>query len=212
MTLRLFAGIPVAGPARAALESALGRWRHQFPAVRWVDAADLHITLQFIGAWEEADEPELIAALTNVIPPRIELAVSGLDAFPSLRRPRIVIAGVAAAPELTALAAGVNRALAPLGIVPEPRPYRPHITLARLRAPAPLPSLVGAGPSAASPSPHPFSSSPAVRAPQGLEPHEPQPGLRGVEVVPTWGDCPVDSFNLYQTLAGHYRIRRRFPR
>jgi 2'-5' RNA ligase len=48
---------------------------------------------------------------------------------------------VEAAPDLAALAAETDRALDPLGLPPEGRPFSPHLTLARIKEPVPLQSL-----------------------------------------------------------------------
>ena len=65
-----------------------------------------------------------------------DAVVAGLGAFPSVTRPRVVWAGVAGgAPALTELAGRVERACVALGLPPETRPFSPHITLGRVRAP-----------------------------------------------------------------------------
>ena len=50
------------------------------------------------------------------------------------RRPSVVWAGVGGAvAALQRAQVGIEAALGGLGIVPEPRPFRPHLTLGRLR-------------------------------------------------------------------------------
>ncbi|MGH9394138.1 MAG: RNA 2',3'-cyclic phosphodiesterase [Terriglobales bacterium] len=138
--MRLFVGIPVAGGALAALGGALERWRQAFPELRWEDVRDLHVTLQFIGAFPAGREHTLTTALEAIALPRCTLQVAGLGGFPSLRRPRALWAGVAAHPELIKLAEAVALQLGGLGIVREERAYTPHITLARARSTGPMPS------------------------------------------------------------------------
>jgi 2'-5' RNA ligase len=57
--------------------------------------------------------------------------------MPNPHRPRLFWATVEA-PELTPLAADIDGALEPLGVAKEDRPFTPHLTLARVRMPAPL--------------------------------------------------------------------------
>jgi RNA 2',3'-cyclic 3'-phosphodiesterase len=62
--------------------------------------------------------------------------VAGVDAFPDHDRPRIVYLGVVAGrAELLALAADVEAELVGLGFPRERRPFRPHVTLGRIRSP-----------------------------------------------------------------------------
>jgi 2'-5' RNA ligase len=106
--------------------------------VRWVDPAQLHLTLQFLGQVPDAQAAEIGAQLVPVAArhPAIELAAAGLGAFPTLRRARVVWAGLTGGvAELAALAREVGTALEPLGFVPEARPFRAHVTLGRVRSP-----------------------------------------------------------------------------
>jgi 2'-5' RNA ligase len=102
-------------------------------AVRWVRDDGLHNTLKFLGSLEErllAAVREALTAAVAAFEP-FAVRVAGLGVFPNPRRPRVVWVGLEGA-ELTALAAAVERAVAPLGFPPESRPYRPHITLGRV--------------------------------------------------------------------------------
>ena len=54
--------------------------------------------------------------------------------FPNERRPRAFWCGITASPNLAQLAADIDRALVPLGIDAERRPFTPHLTLARFKS------------------------------------------------------------------------------
>jgi len=54
--------------------------------------------------------------------------------FPNEHRPRAFWCGIAAPPNLVELAADIDRALVPLGIAAETRPFTPHLTLARFKS------------------------------------------------------------------------------
>jgi 2'-5' RNA ligase len=123
--------------AHAALASLPERW------LRFAAAPDLHVTILFLGAVAEARisslEHELERAASES--PALELEIRGAGAFPSMRRPRVLWAGVSAAraedraPD--ELRTAVVRAAASAGCEVSPRessgPFRPHITLARVR-------------------------------------------------------------------------------
>ena len=120
---------------QAALRRATGG-----EAVRWVDPASVHLTLQFLGAVPEDRVEEVRAAVAAAAaggsPLRLEVA--GAIAFPGPRRPRVIGSGVRGdLPGLAALVTDLGRELAPLGYPPEDRPFHPHLTLARVRAGVP---------------------------------------------------------------------------
>jgi 2'-5' RNA ligase len=59
--------------------------------------------------------------------------LAGAGAFPAERKPRALWLGMErGAAELGALADALDPALEPLGWPPDRRPYRPHLTVARL--------------------------------------------------------------------------------
>ena len=66
--------------------------------------------------------------------PPFEVRLAALGAFGRGRAVRVVWLGLeAGATELAGLAARVEAACARSGVAPEPRPYNPHLTLARAR-------------------------------------------------------------------------------
>jgi 2'-5' RNA ligase len=62
-----------------------------------------------------------------------DMQLSGVGAFPNFRRPRVVWMGVEAEPRLELLHHDVEVAAADAGYEVEGRPFRPHVTLARVR-------------------------------------------------------------------------------
>lgn len=114
-----------------------GRRRVQ-ERLRWLDTADLHITLVFLGA----TAPDQVAALHERVRAIAgELCgfvyrLRGPHLFPDARRPR-VLALEADDPEVfVAWNEPLARACAMLGFALESRRYRPHLSLARLRGAA----------------------------------------------------------------------------
>jgi 2'-5' RNA ligase len=98
--------------------------RPEARGVRWIPAANLHVTLRFLG---EAEPDDARAALDGTRFPR---AVAELG--PRVRRlgGRSLVLPVAG---LQALAGAVTVATAGVGKPPDTRPFTGHITLARLR-------------------------------------------------------------------------------
>ena len=129
------------GPeVRAALSGAAAGLRRAIgpPAerLRWTDPSTLHLTVRFLGDVAEATLPAVLAAVGAAAAGGrpLELAATGLAAFPSARRPRalaLALGGEVAA--LQALAAALEVGLVATGLPREPRPLRPHVTVARAR-------------------------------------------------------------------------------
>jgi 2'-5' RNA ligase len=139
--MRLFTAVDLTPEIVRTLEDLLDRLR---PAARikWSPLANLHITIRFIGEWPEERLPDLRAAL-GTLPshPPISIHIRGLGFLPNPHSPRILRAGVEASPDLAALATETDRALEPLGLKPEGRPFNAHLTLARIKEPASLQKL-----------------------------------------------------------------------
>lgn len=102
-------------------------------AVRWTRRANLHVTLRFLG---EADEDEALAALDAV---RHDRVIAALGPEVTMLGRGVVIAPVEG---LDTLAAAVVERTARIGELPDPRGFRGHLTLGRVRGEAPIP-LIG---------------------------------------------------------------------
>lgn len=97
-----------------------------------VDPANLHITVKFLGEVDPALIEPIVEALRTVRADPFEMTVGHAVCNPP-RRPRVVWCDVADAGESAALARQVDDLLAPLGFSREKRPFRPHVTLARVK-------------------------------------------------------------------------------
>lgn len=132
---------------RAALAAEIARLRSTARDVSWIAPDNLHLTLKFLGSVTPDRLAEVEVALARVARGArpFELAVRGLGAFPTSSRPRVLWAGAAAGGEAwTVLAKDVDDALVALGFEREARAYSPHVTLGRVKAPRPDPSLAAA--------------------------------------------------------------------
>ncbi len=112
---------------------------------KWVEPDNLHVTLLFLGEVDNRDVPAICSAVAEVCTDfaPFALTVEGVGAFPSMRRPRTLVATLTEGKdELTALHAALEPPLMALGCYRrEARPYAPHLTLGRVRGhadPAPL--------------------------------------------------------------------------
>lgn len=134
---RLFVAVPLAEPAREAVEAVVERIRATEPAgrgVRWVRLEGLHITLRFLGPTPEQRVDDVAAAVRRAAPSTVPFHVrlSGAGSFPPVGRPRTLWLDIDEGSEaLAALAGRLDDALAGAGWERERRPFRAHLTLAR---------------------------------------------------------------------------------
>ena len=144
--MRLFVAVeidPSVTQALADFGATLRRKaRHLAPDARigWVGIEQLHVTSRFIGEVNDARAAAIAGALLQelAVAP-FDLVVEGAGAFPERGAPRVLWAGIAAGREgLVVVEAEVNARLAACGVDREDRPYRPHVTLARVREAAGL--------------------------------------------------------------------------
>ncbi len=131
---RLFIAIELPAEAQMALRN-VQRALPKLPAVRWTNPANIHLTLQFLGDYPAARVETLLNALRSAESnPPFELTLATIGAFPNLKRPRIIWAGVTGdTAALTALHRAVVSATAALGFAAEKRPFKPHLTLGRVK-------------------------------------------------------------------------------
>jgi RNA 2',3'-cyclic 3'-phosphodiesterase len=141
--MRLFVAVNLPPETRRLLHQAVAPLRVLELPVRWVAEDALHLTLKFLGEVPAERLPELGEATASAAAAAepFELRIAGLGAFPSLRRPRVLWAGIQATPPLAALQRRVEEAFADLGFPPEARDFAPHLTLGRVREGGGSPAL-----------------------------------------------------------------------
>ncbi len=124
-----------------SVREAIARWRGEAaggtPALRAIAPDALHVTLCFLG-WRSADEIEPISAACGRAlagAKSLELALTEGLWLPQ-RRPRVLAVKLSdGSGALAAIQAALSEALSAGGFyAPEPRPFLPHVTVARVRA------------------------------------------------------------------------------
>lgn len=129
--MRLFVAIDIAPEIRERLARFRSEMKPLAPAARWVGVETFHVTLKFIGEQTSLQMESIRTALGAIhcAPTTISFRQTGF--FPNPRAARVFWVGIEADPHLAELAQAVDRALTPLGVQPEDRPFTPHLTLAR---------------------------------------------------------------------------------
>ena len=129
--MRIFVGVDLDSEIRARSERFVEGVRGFAPDARWARPESLHITLKFVGEQTAAQVEAIQARLLRVESGAFEIRCAGYGFFPTAKAPRVFWIGIQAGPELGALAANIDEAVAELGVAREDRPYSPHLTLAR---------------------------------------------------------------------------------
>ena len=144
--LRLFLAFDVPEERRRSVERAIEPLRGAVPGARWTARESWHVTLKFLGSPPEERLPDVtsFAAGAAAASSATSSALTGLGAFPSPRRARVLWVGLVDHGVLGSLAEALEAASAGAGFPAENRPWRPHLTVARLKVPGPV-DLAGAG-------------------------------------------------------------------
>ena len=120
------------------LDTIIGQGKQILPALRWVEPQGIHLTLAFLG---ELDEQQLTKARAATRAAALQSShftyrLSSLGTFGAPRQPRVLWMGVS---EPSGVLNKVHRILATAlerqGFTSEKRPFSPHLTLARIKAP-----------------------------------------------------------------------------
>jgi RNA 2',3'-cyclic 3'-phosphodiesterase len=133
--LRVFLALEIPGEVRAAIGELIHKLEKTCRGARCVRPEGVHVTLKFIGEAAPERVEQIQARLAGIrVPAPVELQFRGVGFFPNDRHPRVFWAGILATRNLAELAASIERELAPLGILREGRPFKPHLTLARFKS------------------------------------------------------------------------------
>ena len=106
------------------------------PSATWVPGPKMHVTLRFMGALPEAAVAALSKSLGTLTEGKAapKPCALRLAAFPSIEDAEIVVVELDDTSHSVAkLAEKVDKLATKLGIAGDTRPFRPHVTLARLK-------------------------------------------------------------------------------
>ena len=135
--VRLFVACEVPDEVKEAIgETIEGLRKKSGPAVRWIKPEGVHVTLKFLGEVPAKKLPAVKLAIQEAVVGHspFELEFSNIGTFGGREGLRIMWVGIAGdVLRLEALVRAVNAALAVVGFEPERRPFRPHLTLGRVR-------------------------------------------------------------------------------
>jgi RNA 2',3'-cyclic 3'-phosphodiesterase len=125
---RLFTALEIP----ASLRTRLSLMRAPLHGARWVEAENMHITLRFAGDIDGRTADDFADHLAAISAAPFPASIVGAGAFGG-RDPRVLWAGVEPSPQLEALYRANERAARAAGLEADPRAFKPHVTLARMR-------------------------------------------------------------------------------
>lgn len=131
--LRLFVGIDV--PYDSKVDLLMKAVMSSRADLKPVEPENLHLTLLFIGEVQDALLGDIKEAVSLVKFPSFNVRLSGLGAFPSPFRPRVIWIGIKEGAEvLTDIHNQLVKSLKSRGVKPQDeKEFQPHLTLARVK-------------------------------------------------------------------------------
>ncbi len=108
---------------------------HDF-SIKWVKPENIHLTIRFLGDIESSDVEHIGDLAENVVKSfeSVSICAKGIGAFPNLRRPRVVWAGLAGQIDiLQQLKENFDSAFETAGIPREGIKFKGHLTLGRIK-------------------------------------------------------------------------------
>lgn len=111
---------------------------------RLVPLENWHLTLRFLGSVDQVTYERFLTSLSEAeMPGPFTIRLGILGGFPKPSKATVVWVGLEdGSGELTRLNEIAEEAAQSAGLVPEERPFQPHLTLARVRPPEDITHLV----------------------------------------------------------------------
>ena len=136
--MRTFIAVEPPGSLREEIGRLTTRhFESRLPGFRWVKPENIHLTLRFLGEIDPARLESLAQAVSTAVAEfaPFNLTVESLGFFGSQKRPRVIWLGLSASQQLSALAREVESAVEEAGFGRADKPFKAHLTLARLKRP-----------------------------------------------------------------------------
>jgi 2'-5' RNA ligase len=147
MGIRSFLALPISGGVKEKLKHILLDLQLIQADVKWVKLENIHLTLKFLGDVDE-DRLECVAdILKKCCPGFVPCAAQliAIGAFPDLRHPKILWGALDDSnKKILAYVDVLEGEMARSGFTKEERPFKPHLTIGRVRSNTNLNQLIHA--------------------------------------------------------------------
>jgi 2'-5' RNA ligase len=135
--IRSFIAIEVPEPLQARMGALQQELKKFEPDIKWVRPGNIHLTLKFLGTVpkEILEKVSLAVSPTVLQAEPFDLRLYGLGGFPSSRNPRVLWVGIDQGWQpISSLQKAIEEKTAALSFPSERRPFKPHLTIGRVRS------------------------------------------------------------------------------
>jgi len=135
-TLRTFIAIPLPENVISFISGIQERVKAYGFKASWSRPEGIHLTLKFLGDIDSGDAEIAGEAMSQAVKESLplSLAAKGLGVFPGIKRPRVIWVGLKGDTfPLIELQKKIEEHLKAAGFPKEDRPFRGHLTLARIK-------------------------------------------------------------------------------
>jgi 2'-5' RNA ligase len=136
-TVRSFIALELSPEIQTQLGQIQDELKKSDADVKWVNPSGIHLTLKFLGnlSLELIEEIKKILEQLAKEHQQFELKINCLGAFPKIEHPRVIWVGIEEGKDQSVkLAQELEERLIKLGFLPEKHPFKPHLTLGRVRS------------------------------------------------------------------------------
>ena len=133
--IRTFIALEIPEDLRETLSRVQQKLIQKTGGIRWVKPENIHLTLKFLGSTRKDKAEEVCRVLEQTAEGISPFAfnVSGVGAFPNIRNPKVIWAGINADDSLLLFQKKLEDALSSVGFPKEKRSFSPHLTLGRVK-------------------------------------------------------------------------------
>jgi 2'-5' RNA ligase len=127
--MRLFIALPIP----ESVKQQIAELHQPIEGVRWQKQSQIHLTLKFLGNTDEEHARELQRNLDEIEQQAFQLDINGFGYFPEGKQPKVLWSGITPNTLLVDLRNTIEDVCTSLGFEVESRPFKPHITLGRVK-------------------------------------------------------------------------------
>ncbi|MEK6598961.1 MAG: RNA 2',3'-cyclic phosphodiesterase [Deltaproteobacteria bacterium] len=135
-TIRTFIAIELPAKIIDGLKEIQDELKDGTNKVTWVKPENIHLTIKFLGDIE-ADKIDSIVGLLEGAAAKsrsFDISAKGVGCFPTIDNPRVLWVGIEEGNvNMAALYNNIEDALSAIGFAKEERPFKPHLTLGRIK-------------------------------------------------------------------------------